>query len=95
MTRGKFIYSKRDINGNPIGRKNANPILDSRRYEVELDDGEVTEVTANFITYRMYAQCDKNRNDLLLLDSFIDYRKSERAMSLQDQQIMVNRRACK
>ena len=42
----------------------------------------------------MYAQCDGNGNDLLLLDSFVDYRKLERAMSLQDQQLTVNGKAC-
>ena len=95
MDRGKVVSRKRDINGNPIGRKNANPIPDSRRYEVEFDYGEVTELTANVIAEQMYAQCDKNGNDLFLLNYFIDYRKSERAMSLQDKQITVNGRSCK
>jgi len=52
------------------------------------------ELTANVISERMYAQCDENGNDLFSLDSFVDYQKSERAMSLQDQQITVNGRSC-
>ena len=67
MARGKVVYRKRDVDGNPIVCKNANQILDSRWYEVEFDNGELTELNYNFITERMYAQCDKNRNDLLLL----------------------------
>ena len=94
LVRGKVVSRKRDVDGNPIGREHQNPILDSRQYEVEFPDGEVTELTANVIAERMYAQCDKDGNDLLLLDSFVDYRKSERAMSLQDQQITVNGRSC-
>ena len=29
--------------------------------------------------------CDKGVNDMLLLDYFVDYRKTERALLLQDQ----------
>ena len=94
LVRGKVVSRKRDVDGNPIGREHQNPILDSRQYEVEFPDGEVTELTANVIAERIYAQCDKDGNDLLLLDYFVDYRKSERAMSLQDQQITVNGRSC-
>ena len=62
---------------------------------MEFEDGEVKELTANVTTERMYAQCEKHGNDMLLLDSFIEHRKSQLAMSLQDQQITVNGRACK
>ena len=55
----------------------------------------MTELTAKVIAERMYPNCDEDRNDLLLLDSFIDYRKSKWAMSLQDHQITVNGRARK
>jgi len=34
MTRGEVIRRRRDSNGNPIGRRNLNPILDTREYEV-------------------------------------------------------------
>ena len=42
----------------------------------------------------MYVQCNKVGNDILLLDSFVDYKKTERALSLQDQQLMVNGKSC-
>ena len=95
IARGEVVSRKLDINSNPIGRENANPILNSCWYEVEFDDVEVTDITNNVIADRIYDQFDENRNDMLLLDSFIDYRKSERVMSLQDQKITVNGRACK
>ena len=76
MVRGKVVYRKLDVDGNSIGRYNANPILDSRRYDLYFDNGEVTQLTAIAIAEQMYAQCDKNGNDLFLIDSFIDYRKS-------------------
>ena len=50
MARGKVVSRKQDVDGKPIGHENANPILDSRWYEVEFDDVEVTKLTANVIT---------------------------------------------
>ena len=49
---------------------------------MEFIDGEVTELTANVISDRIYAQCDKDGNDMLLLDSFVDYKNTERELSL-------------
>ena len=83
MSRGKVVSLKRDVDGNPIGRENANPILDSRQYEVKFDDGEVTDLTANVIAERMYAHFYENRNALLMLDYNINYQKSEWAMYLR------------
>ena len=43
--RGKVIGRKRDADGNAVGRTNYNPILDTREYFVEFDDGYVSELT--------------------------------------------------
>ena len=75
----------RDADDNPIGRC---------RYDVEFAYGEVTEITANVIAECMYVQRDEDKNDILLLDSFVDHRKSERVLSLRDQQLTVNGRPC-
>jgi hypothetical protein len=40
------------------GRANANPMLDTRTYEIEFPDGRSDEYTANVIAENMYAQCD-------------------------------------
>ena len=39
LASGKVIGRKRDANGDVAGRANANPILDTRTYEVEFADG--------------------------------------------------------
>ena len=57
MTRGKVVRRKRDAEGNPIVRANNNPILDTRQYEIQFVDGEVTELTANAIAEAMFARC--------------------------------------
>ncbi len=62
MAMGRVIGRKRDTDGNPIGRANSNPILDTRAYKVQFDDGDVTKLTASMIAQFMYAQCDADGN---------------------------------
>ena len=47
--KGKVIGRKRDADGNYVGRKNNKPILETHKYRVEFDDGEVSKLTANVI----------------------------------------------
>ena len=49
LARGQVKERKRDHEGDAIGRSNANPILNTREYEVKFEDGDVTELTANAI----------------------------------------------
>ena len=51
-----------DNDDNVIGSANENPILDTRGYVVEFEDGEQAELAANTIAQSMYAQCDPDRN---------------------------------
>ena len=55
--------------GNTMGHAKPNPILDSQQYVVEFEDGNEAELTANAIYQRMYAQCDPDGNQYLMLDS--------------------------
>ena len=87
MARGRVAGRKRDADGNPVGRANDNPILDTRIYEVQFDDGDVTELTANMIAQSMYAQCDADGNQYMLLDQLVDHRKDDAAISLADQTV--------
>ena len=41
--------TKREAEGNIMGRANDNPIRDNRQYIVKFNSGEVTELTANVI----------------------------------------------
>ena len=45
----KVIGRKREADGNSVGSKNDNPILDTREYRVESYDGEVRKLAANVI----------------------------------------------
>ena len=39
VAQGSVRRRKRNVEGNTIGRANRNPILDTRAYEVEFEDG--------------------------------------------------------
>jgi hypothetical protein len=80
MTRGWVTAQKKDADGNPKGRANSNPILDTREYTVTFDDGDVTNLTANLIAESMYAQCDPDGNQYVLLDSLQDHRRLDTAL---------------
>jgi len=49
MTRAKVTGRKRNADGDPVGVRNTNPILDTREYEVEFPDGATDVFTANTI----------------------------------------------
>ena len=83
-----MIARKIDHKGNPIIRANHNPILYSRQYEVEFYYGGVSELTANVISENIYAQCDLEGNQYIMLESLLGFRRSESALSLADKNIV-------
>ncbi len=85
MTKARVTSWKRDVDGNLKGTANDNPILDTREYVVTFDDGDVTDLTANLIAKSMYAQCDPDGNQYVLLYSIIDYQRHDTAIQLSDQ----------
>ena len=91
MARGGVICQKHDADGNSIGRSNKNPILDTHLYEVEFPWGEMTKFMANTIEESIYAQCDVDGNEYLLLEAFNDHQKNGSALSVEDQKV-VNKR---
>jgi hypothetical protein len=81
----RVVRRKRDHLGNPTGRANANPILDTRSYIVQFEESDETELTANTIADAIYAQCDPDGNQYLLLEALIDHRCNDNAVKLADQ----------
>ena len=79
---------KRDKDGNPVGQANANPILDTREYAFTFNDGDETVMSANLIAEAMYAQCDPDGNQYVLLDSIIDHKRLDPAIRPLDQKVV-------
>ena len=80
----------RDDDGNPIRRANTNPIIDFRQYVVKIEDGTEAELAANAIAKSMYAQCDPDDNQYLLLDSIVDFRRSTTDLCHGDHKLVSN-----
>ena len=87
-SRGKVIRQKRDAYWNAVGRENDNPILDTREYYVEFDNGEVRKLTENMIAESIYYACDGYGNDYLMMDLIEDYQKSNTALSVSSQKVV-------
>jgi Reverse transcriptase (RNA-dependent DNA polymerase) len=92
MLTGRVTGRKRDSEGNPIGTASTQPVLDTRVYTVEFPDGDIGEYAANVIAENMYAQCDIEGNQYLLLDAIVDHRKDGHAVEKADMYIYTNGR---
>ena len=59
-------------------------------YEVTFPNGEVTEYAANVIAENMWAQCDLDGKQQVLLDQIVDCRFDKDAVKFADQHVTVN-----
>ena len=82
MARGLVVVWSHNASGNVMGRVHTNLIMDTRMYQVEFVGGNVTELTTNVISESMYAQCNADGNEYLLLDVLVDYWKDNKAIPL-------------
>jgi hypothetical protein len=84
VTKARVIGRKRDADGNPVGRRNNNPILDTREYEVEFPDGSTDVFTANTIAESMYSQIDDEGNSFAIMDAITDHKSDGSALTKDD-----------
>ena len=73
-----------DIDGIPIGTANKNPILDTRAYEVEYDDGTTEILSANIIAECILSQVDDEGHKQMLFEEIIDHRSTADAVKMND-----------
>ncbi len=84
---GTVKNRKRDSEGNPVGRSNMNPLLDTREYEVVFPDGSIDVLTANAIAESLYSQVDEEGRSYSILSEIMDHRKDGNAISSDDAKI--------
>jgi hypothetical protein len=85
LVKGRIISRKQDKDGNPVGLANTSHILDTREYTFTFDNGDETVLNANLIAVAMYAQCNPDGNQYVLLDLIIDHRQLDTAVRPSDQ----------
>ena len=76
VSQGRVRKRKSHPDGSDLGTANANPILDTRVYEVEFESGATADFAANIIAENMWSQCDSEGQQFVLLDEVIDHRKT-------------------
>ena len=95
VDQGSVRRRKRDVKGNTIGRANSNPILDTRTYEVEFEDGIMSTYSANVIAEIVYAQFDDEGYQYLLFVSILDHNTYGHALPVADKDVVVRGRSPK
>jgi hypothetical protein len=80
MTHATVVARQKDEEENPVGRSNANPLLDMRIYHVLFPGGSTNEYTANVIAENMYSQVGKEGHQFNILSELIDHRKNSDAL---------------
>jgi hypothetical protein len=69
----KVTGRKRDQEEHLIGRSNPNPVIDTRLYDVEFDDGRVGTYSTNIIAENIFEQVDSEGQAHVLFDDIIDH----------------------
>ena len=70
-----------DRDGFAIGRPHSNVALDTREYEIEMDDGTTERLLANKIAANIYATMDDEGREILAFGDIIDHKKDGRAVT--------------
>jgi hypothetical protein len=78
-----------DQDDNPVGLVHCNPVLDTFVDEVSFTDVRTQELAVSAITKALYAQCDANGNEYVLLDVMLDCHENV-SITWNDQVKMVN-----
>jgi hypothetical protein len=74
--RSKGVVKRRAISptGKTTGSYDPNPKMNTMVYEVEFDDGEIQEYSANAIAENMLSQIDSEGLSLTMLDGIVDHK---------------------
>ena len=80
FSRELVTRQKRDSDENIIASRYSNPLLDTCIYEVQFQDGSISEYVANLIAGNLYSQIDHNGNEFLLLSDILDHRSTDKAV---------------
>lgn len=84
MQHGEVVRCRQDHGGRPIGKRNANPILDTREYEVQFPDGSQQSYMANKIAENLYSQVDSEGRSYAVLQEIICHESDDTAIRPED-----------
>ena len=79
--KGTVVKQLKGEDGCPIGRGHHNPLLDTRKYEVEVE-GIPHKFAANMIAENLYSQVDSEGRRELIFKAIIDHKKDATAVDV-------------
>jgi hypothetical protein len=84
VLRAKVVGRMHGRDGNPLGMRHSNPILDTREYQVEFPDGSTATYAGNVIAENLYSQVDDEGRHFAILQEITDHKKDGSALSKDD-----------
>jgi hypothetical protein len=72
--RARITSRKRDAEGELIGKRDNNPLLDTRSYEACFPDGSIVDVAANTVASSLMDNCDEFGNEFRMMRSILDHK---------------------
>ena len=88
-TKATVIRRKTFHLGKPLGKAHANPLLDTREYEVQLEDGTYDYYFANTIAENPYTQCDAEGREFNTVRDIIGHKTDGHAVARADGSYIV------
>jgi hypothetical protein len=82
--KGTIVKRAKNEAGNPNGRRNNNPFLDTIKYKVQLSDGTTDEYYANIIAENLFSQVNSERRQYVLMKERSDHRCDDTAVHISD-----------
>ena len=87
----QVIKRATDENDQPLGTPHNNPLMDSRRYDVEFVDGYSETLSANILAENSIAQVDQEGHRQRMLKEISDHRCNDRAIKIEDGTFTISR----
>ena len=85
----RVLHRKHDSNGMPVGTAHKQPAMDTQVDEVHFLDGRTEELVVNVIAESLYAQCDPDGNQYMMLYTIVDYPKNPNVAISRNNQVKV------
>ena len=74
----------KDDQGRPIGVAHRNPMLDTREFEIELENGETDKIFANQIAMNLYSRLDDEGREILTYRNIVDHKRDGSALTKEN-----------
>ena len=84
FVKAQVVKRARGEDGNPIGIRNPNPLLDTREYDVLFPDGSTESYSTNVIAENLYSQVDSEGRQFYILKEIVEHKSDASAISKDD-----------